>query len=165
MSSRTEKALQGLINPSSAALETQVRRVLYKTIKQTQPSSVTTTVAIAETPFGLIDAPQRLVEAHYIPSAAVAATTGHYFTLLVAARLGTTPFTSRNLITFAADTTVTDDIAQWDAKNLMAYATATVADLDVLAGEVVTVAVTKTGTDGMTFPSGTVNLRFRPRDP
>lgn len=172
MSSKISRALLGVLNTmaeatsaSAVAAENLFRKFTWDAMRWTNPAAVTTTVAVAEIAIGSIKMPQRLVEAKFIPSSGgITANGTHYGTLLIAARGAATPFTSRNLITYAFDTTTTDDATQWDEKDLAAYFTATTADLDVAEGEVITAAVTKTGTNGITFPAGTVELRFRPRD-
>lgn len=171
MSSHIEKALQGVMNTagqataaSAVARETQFRKFTYETKVWDNKAAVTGTVAVGEHIIGSMKMPARLVEAKFCPDAAATGNATHYFTLLVAARLAASPFTSRNLITYAADTVTTDNLVQWDEKDLAAYFNATVANLDVAEGELVTVAVTKTGSDGLSFPAGTLELRFRPRD-
>ncbi len=171
MSSKIEKTLQGALNTSAAATaasgvaqELQFRKFTYEEKVWENHAAVATTVAIAEHCFGSMKMPARLVEAKFLPDAAVTAAAAHYWSLLVDARLAATPFTARNLINYAADTAGTDNLVAFDEKDLMAYATATVADLDVAEGEIVTAEVTKTGTDGLSFPAGTLVLRFRPRD-
>lgn len=166
-----DRALQGVLNTAgsataaaSAARELLFRKFTYEKMKWDNAAAVTGTVAVAEHCIGSIKMPQRLVEAKYLPDAAVTAAAGHYLTVLVAARLAATPFTSRNLITFAMDTATTDNLVATDEKDLMAYANATLANLDVAEGEIITVAVTKSGTDGLSFPAGCLELRFRPRD-
>lgn len=165
MSSRLSRALQGLVRPETAALENQVERSTLHEVRWTNPSALTTTVAQAELAIGSVKAPSRLAEAKYVPSSGgITGNATHYLTLLVAARLSITPFTSRNLITYAADTPTTDDATQWDELDLSAYFNATLTNLDLAQDEILTVAVTKTGSDGLAFPAGTVTLRLRPRD-
>ena len=165
MSNVIENSFKGIIRNVTAAAEKLLRKFTLSEMRFTNPAAVTTTNAVAEIPFGSVKMPQRLVEAKFVPSSgSVTAGATHYFSLLVAARGADSPYTSRNLITYAADTTTTDDAAQWNEKDLASYFTATKADLDVAEGEVITCAVTKTGSNGMTFPAGTVELRFAPRD-
>lgn len=161
---RLLRALQGLVRPETAVLEEQIRQAQLFEVIYRNPTAATTTVAIAELSMGSVKMKARLVEAVFIPDAAITAGATHYTSLLVAKRAAASPSTSTNLITYAADTTTTDDAAQWDEKDLSAYFTATLADLDVVDGDTLTFAATKTGTNGMTFPAGTVVLRFRPRD-
>jgi hypothetical protein len=165
MSSRIERALQGALTPDSAALETQFRKFTYEPMRWQNDAAKTTTVAVAEHCMGSVKMPMRLVEAKYLPDAASTSSSGHWLTLLVAARLAATPFTSRNLITYATgDGVSTNDLVAFDEEELMTYASATLSALDVAEGEIITVAVTKSGTDGASFPAGTLELRFRPRD-
>jgi hypothetical protein len=171
MSSSLEKAIQGVLVTSGAATEAaavakekQARKALFHTMRWVNNTAMTTTVAQAATPIGSIPTPMRLVEAKLLPGAAVTAASDHYLTMNIAARLAATPFTSRNLIAFVMDTVTDDDLVAFDEKDLMSYATATKADLLVAEGEIITAAVTKTGTNGLTYPVGTVELRFALRD-
>ncbi len=165
MSNIIEKTIKSLFRNVTAASELLLRKFTYNEMRWTNPAAVAGTVAIAELAIGSIKAPSRLVEAKLVPSSGgITANATHYLTLLVAARGAASPFTSRNLITYAADTTTTDDATQWNEKDLSSYFNATLANLDVAEGEVITVAATKTGSDGLGYPAGTVELRFRPRD-
>lgn len=172
MSNHIQRALQGVLNTAgqataalTAARELLFRKFTYNEMRWLNDAAVTGTVAVTEVAIGSIKMPQRLIEAKYIPSSgAVTGGATHYFTLVISARLADSPYTARAMITYAADTSTTDDAAQWNEKDLLSYASATASDLDVAEGEVITAAVTKTGTNGMTFPAGTVELRFRPRD-
>jgi hypothetical protein len=170
MSNHIEKALQGVMNTagqstaaSAAARELMFRKFTYEKKVWDNHAAVAGTVAVGEHSIGSMKMPARLVEAKFLPDAATTGNGTHYHTLLVAARLAATPFTSRNLITYVASAT-TANMVQWDEKDLAAYFTATAANLDVAEGEIITVAVTKTGSDGLAFPAGTLELRFRPRD-
>lgn len=170
MSSKIEKTLQGALNTqghatsaAAVAAETQFRKFTYEKMKWDNHAAVTGTVAVAEHSIGSIKMPQRLIEAKFLPDAATTGNATHYHSLLVAARLAASPFTSRNLISYAASAT-TANMVQWDEKDLMAYVATNAAALDVAEGEIITVAVTKTGSDGLSFPAGTLELRFRPRD-
>lgn len=175
MSSKLERAMQGVLNTqghstsaAAVAAEALLRNFVLNEVRWTNDAAgaaaATGTVAITELPIAAVKMPMRLVGAKFTPAAASTAHATHYWTLLVAARLAASPFTSRNLITYAADAAPGDSLVQWDEKDLAAYFSATVANLDVAEGELITVAVTKTGSDGLAFPAGTLELRFRPRD-
>ncbi len=111
----------------------------------------------------------RLTAVRLAPGAAITGAATNFFTLLVAKRPASAPGTPVNLITYAADTATTDDIAAFAARDLLAAATlatyvptATQADFDLEEGDVLTVAVTKAGT-GMTFPISALSLALEPR--
>jgi hypothetical protein len=165
------RVLQGVLNTAGAATaaaatarELLFRKFTYTSMRHFNAAAVAGTTAIAEVPIGSIKMPMRLVEAKLCPGTATTANATNYLTVLVDARLAATPFTARNLITFAMDTPTTDDLTAFDEKDLMAYATATLADLSVSEGEIITVEVTKTGGSGLAYPIGTLELRFAPRD-
>lgn len=166
MMSKLLGSLLGLLVPYSTTQEDQVHKLVTWELRYINPAAVTTTTTVAELAIGSVKGKAALIGAKFIPSSgAVTGTATNFFTLTVAARLAATPFTSRNLITYAADTPTTDDAAQWDEKDLFTetYKTATPADLNVEEGEVITVAVAK-ASSGMTYPAGVVVLRFKPRD-
>ncbi len=165
------QALQGVLNTlgqSTAALanarELLFRKFTYSQMRWHNAAAVAGTTAIAEIPIGAAKMPLRLVEAKLVAGTATTANATNYLTVLVDARLATTPFTARNLITFAMDTPTTDDLTAFDEKDLMAYASSTLADLDIAEGEIITVEVTKTGGSGLAYPIGVLELRFAPRE-
>lgn len=150
--------------PTTVALEAQVSAHVTWELRYINLTALATTTAQAEVPIGSMKGKAALIGAKFIPGAAVTGAATNFFTLSVAARLAETPFTSRALITYAADTPTTDDAAAWDEKDLFAsYRTATSADLNVEEGEVITVAVAKASA-GMTYPVSALVLRFKPRD-
>ncbi len=132
-------------------------------------TAAATTTAITEQVAIVARQKSRLTAARFAPGAAVTGTAANFFTLLVAKRPASAPATPVNLITFAADTATTDDVAAFAARDLLAAATlatyvptATAADFDLEEGDVLTIAVTKTGS-GMTFPIAAVSLSLEPR--
>jgi hypothetical protein len=132
-------------------------------------TAAATTTAIAEQVAIVARQKCRLTTARLAPGAAVTGTATNFFTLLVAKRPASAPGTPVNLITFAADTATTDDIAAFAARDLLAAATlatyvptATAADFDLEEGDVLTVAVTKAAS-GMTFPIAALALGLEPR--
>jgi hypothetical protein len=166
MMSKIIGTILGLTVPYTAAAESQVHGAFTWEIRWVNTAAVAGTTAVAELSVGIVKQTSALVGAYFCPSSGgVTANATNYFTLLVGARLAATPFTKRNLVTYAADTPTTDDIAQWDAGDVFtAYKTATPADLNLAAGEVLTVEVTKTGGSGLAFPAGAVVLLLKPRD-
>jgi len=165
MMSKIIGTILGLSVPVTSAAEAQVHGSFTWEIRYINPTAVAGTTAVAETSIGIVKQKSVLSGAYFCPSSGgVTANATNYFSVLLAARLAATPFTSRNLVTYAADTPTTDDVAQWDALDLMTYKTATSADLNLEAGEVLTLAVTKTGGSGLAFPAGAVVLLLKPRD-
>lgn len=130
-------------------------------------ASIAGTTALAEQAAGRVKQKCRLVGAAFIPSAGVTANGTNFFTLLVDKRPAALPGTPVNLITFAADTPTTDDIAAWTAKEFIGnatYAPAAAADYDFAEGDAFTVEVTKSGGAGLAFPAGSLVLYFEGRD-
>lgn len=157
---------KSLAVPTTTAGEAQVDAHVTWELRYVNTAAVAGTTTVAELAIGSMKGKAALIGAKFIPSSGgVTANATNYFTLLVDARLAATPFTARNLITYAADTPTTDDAAQWDEKDIYtSYKTTTAADLNLEEGEVITVEVTKTGGSGLAFPAGTIVLRFKPRD-
>lgn len=146
---------------------------IYKFTRQVSTwnndTALATTTAAAEQVAIVARQKCRLTAARLAPAAAVTGAATNFFTLLVAKRPATAPATPVNLITFAADTPTTDDIAAFAARDLLAAATlatyvpsATSADFDLEEGDVLTVAVTKAAS-GMTFPIAALSLALEPR--
>lgn len=132
-------------------------------------TALATTTALAEKVLIRVKRKCRLVGAYVSPSAAVTGAATNFFTVLIDKRLAAAPATNVNLITYAADTATTDDIAAFGSKDLLAAATLatyltapTAADLNFEEGDVATLEITKAGT-GMTFPIAEVRLIFEPR--
>ena len=151
--------------PTTTALEKQVSGHVTWEVPYTNPAAVAGTTAVAEIAIGMVKQKAQLVGCKYIPSSGgVTANATNYFTLILRARLAASPYTARALITFAADTPTTDDLAQWNDNDLFGYKSATAADLNLEEGEGLTLEVTKTGGSGLAFPAGTVVLYLQPRD-
>lgn len=151
--------------PTTTAQENQVAAHATWELRYINLAALATTTAQTETPLGSMKGKAAMVGAKFIPAAAVTGTATNFFTLTIAARLAATPFTSRTLITYAADTPTTDDAAAWDEKDLFtsAYKSVTAADFNLEEGEVITAAVAKAAA-GMTYPISVVVLRFQHRD-
>lgn len=131
-------------------------------------TSRATTTAIAETAAegGGVKMKSRLMKVELFLDAAVTGTATNFFTLLVRKRTAALPGTQVALVTFAADTVTTDDVAAFTVKDLLAVSTwvaGSATDFDFAEGDVVTAEVTKSGS-GMTFPIGQLKLTFEPRD-
>lgn len=157
------------ILPIPASNEDEIRKLVRQVSTWTNDTAAATTTAIAEQAAIVARQKSRFNIARFAPAAAVTGTATNFFTLLIAKRPATAPGTPVNLITFAADTATTDDVAAFAARDLLAAATlatyvptATSADFDLEEGDVLTVAVTKAGT-GMTFPISAVSLGLEPR--
>lgn len=129
-------------------------------------TALATTTALSERTCGRAKRKCRLVGLLFTPDTAVTAAATNFFTLVVRKRTAALPGTQVAISSFAADTTTTDDIAAFAAKDLLVAAYKNAAadtDLNFAAGDHLTVEVTKAGS-GMTFPSGVVTAIFEPRD-
>jgi hypothetical protein len=148
----------------NAALESDMKQLFRWFVHWHNDASVAGTTAIAEQVGHTCKQKGRVIAARIVANAAVTANATNFFTLLVDKRTAAVPGTPVNLITFAADTPTTDDLAAWTNKDLMAYKTATDTDLDVAVGDVLTFEVTKTGGSGLAFPNAFVEVIFESRD-
>lgn len=168
------KALIGMVaasiaGNSSSDPENEMRKMVSQNNHWVNDAAATGTNAIAEIPFFVARQKCRIVGVKFCPQAAITGTASNFFTLLVAKRPASAPGTPVNLVTYAADTPTTDDIAAYAARDLLAAATlstyvpsAAGTDFELQEGDVLTMQVTKTGT-GMTFPTGAVTVLAEPR--
>lgn len=168
------KALIGLVaasvaGSSSSDPENEVRKMTSQGGTWVNDAAQTGTNAIAEIPVFVARQKCRVVGLKFCPQAAITGTATNYFTLLIAKRPASAPGTPVNLVTFAADTATTDDIAAYAARDLLAASTlltyvpsAAGTDFELQEGDVLTMQVTKAGT-GMTFPTGAVTILAEPR--
>jgi hypothetical protein len=162
------KALVALA-PLPTTNEDEMRKITRQTTTWNNDTAAATTTAITEQVAIVARQKSRLIASKFAPGAAVTGAATNFFTLLIAKRPASAPGTPVNLITFAADTATTDDVAAFAARDLLAAATlatyvptAASADFDLEEGDVLTVAVTKAGT-GMTFPIAAVYLSLEAR--
>ena len=157
------------ITPLPTTNENEVKKLSQQVSTWNNDTALATTTAAAEQVAIVARQACRLVGARFAPGAAVTGAATNFFTLLIAKRPATAPGTPVNLITYAADTATTDDVAAFAARDLLAAATlatyvptATGNDFDLEEGDVLTIAVTKAGS-GMTFPISAVSLMLEPR--
>jgi hypothetical protein len=138
------------------------RHLLY-----VNPAAVTGTNAVAEFAVYNTTRKLRLVGARYTPSSgAVTGAATNNFSLILGKRAAGALSTLKTLATYTADATPAKDIAQWASRNLFtADLNGSAADTDFIFadGDSLTLSVSKAGT-GMTFPAGTVQFVFEPRD-
>ncbi len=154
------------MTPLPTTNENELKKLSQQVETWVNGTAQTGTNAITEQVCAVARQACRLVGARLAPGAAVTGAATNFFTLLIAKRTVLAPGTGVNLITFAADTATTDDIAAFAARDLFAtatYVTGANGDAyDLEEGDVLTVAVTKTGT-GMTFPIASLSLMLEPR--
>lgn len=152
--SKAALALQGLM---PHLVNEDVRAPFMRVAQWMNDADVTGTNAVAERPIFRAKRPCRVRAASIVAAAAVTAHGTNYWTLLIDKRTAAAPGTPVNVLTFAADTPTTDDLAAFDDKDLSANLTTTAADLALAVGDVLTVEITKAGA-GLTFPVATVAL-------
>lgn len=164
-------SLFALVDSIAALVPRTPEETVKKTFRSPQEwvntAAIAGTTALGEFTAGRVKQKCRLVGAAFIPSAAVTANATNFFTLLIDKRTAAVPGTPVNVITFAADTPTTDDIAAWTAKEFIGnatYAPGAAADYEFAEGDTFTVEVTKTGGSGLAFPAGTLQLIFEGRD-
>ncbi len=157
------------ITPLPTTNEQELRKLTRQVSTWNNDTALATTTAAAEQVAIVARQACRLVGVRLAPGAAITGAATNFFTLLIAKRPATAPGTPVNLITYAADTPTTDDIAAFAARDLLAAATlatyvptATSNDFDMEEGDVLTVAVTKAAS-GMTFPIAALSLALEPR--
>lgn len=155
--------LKGLVptaaNPNDA-LEACREEVTFFTI-----AALATTTALAEQPIFIARRKMRVVGVRFSPGAAVTGNAA-YFSLVIAVRHIAAPATQKIIATYSADATPSKDIAAFGSRDLWAAgdvnAAAADADFILLAGDVVTLTVTKPGS--MTFPISVTDLVLEYRD-
>lgn len=159
-------AIDGLIAlfSLSGTSEQNARKLTWFKETWRQDAAIAGTTALAEQAGGTVKQKSRLIGAKLITGTATTANGTNFFTLLIDKRTAAVPGTPVNVITFAADTPTTDDLAAFTAKDLVAYFTATAADLNFAEGDSYTVEVTKTGGSGLAFPIAQLELIFEARD-
>lgn len=162
------ESMIALFSLPTQAAERTVRKLVQFSEGYVQDTALATTTALSERAAVRVKQKSRLVGAWFVPDTAVTGAATNFFTLLVDKRAAALPGTPVNLLTYAADTAGTDDIAAFASKDLMvpAYITgggAPDATFDFAEGDVATVEVTKAAA-GMTFPSGRVVFLFEARD-
>lgn len=143
------------------------RRAFHRCIPWVNAAAVTGTNAVAEFAVYTATRKERIIGARYVPSSgAVTGAATNFFSLIFGKRAAGALGTLKTLATYAASATPAGDIAQWAARDLFAAdlnAGAADADFIFAVGDALTVSVSKAGT-GMTFPAGTVEFIFDPRD-
>jgi hypothetical protein len=160
------QALISILTAGASTNEAEARLMCSQHAKWNNTLAVATNTAIAEQVGSSARQKSRLIAVKFRPGAAITGTAGDYFTLIVRKRTLATPGTQVALISFAADTATTDDVAAFGAKDLMVstYKNASVeTDFNFEAGDSVTVEVTKSTATGMTFPVSQVDFLFEPR--
>lgn len=141
------------------------RRAFHRAVTWVS-AAATGTNAVAEFAAYNATRKEKLIAARYTPSsAAVTGAATNFFSLIIGKRAAGALGTLVTLITYAASATPAGDIAQWAGRDLFAadLTSTTGSDFVFANGDTLTVAVTKAGT-GMTFPAGTVEFIFDPRD-
>lgn len=108
--------------------------------------------ATAETLFARAPVAGRILAAYYCPSAALTADASHYASLLLAKRDGAGGAS-------AAVATKTTATGSWTA--FVPVSLGTITNGTLVAGDVLTVAITKTG-NGVVVPSGTLVVLYEP---
>lgn len=158
-----QAAVTALVNAAQDAIA--VRDALRWEAQWHNDTAAATNTAIAEAPAFIAKRACRLVGCIFIPNAAVTGAATNFFSLLVDKRPASAPATPTNLITYAADTNVTDNAVAFAKKDLYAspYKVGAAAAFDMVIDDVLTVEVTKDGT-GMTFPISRVVLLLEGRN-
>lgn len=147
---------------ASGSTELTIRNIFRFTEAWANAAAIAGTTALAEQPACRVKQKCRLVGVSFVTAAAVTANGTNFFTLLLDKRPVSAPGTPVNLITFAADTPTTDDIAAFTEKAI--YPAAPGTDFNLAEGDVLTAEVTKTGGTGLAFPACTVTFIFEARD-
>lgn len=159
------KALVGLVAAGASGNENEARKVSRQAATHKTTLAVATNTAIAEQVAVRARQKCRLVACSFTPGAAITGTPTSFFSLLIDKRTAALPGTPVNLITFAADTPTTDDVAAFATKDLMAatYAVGAGSAFDLEEGDVLTFEVTKSDATGMTYPISSVHFELEPR--
>ena len=157
--------LKGLV-PITAAQQDALE-ICREEPTYTNNAQITTTTTLPELPVFIARHKQRIVGARFTPATAVTGAATNFFSIVIAVRHIAAPATQKIVLTYNADATPTKDIAAISSRDMWAAgdvnAAAVDADFVLLAGDVLTLTVTKSGT-GMTFPIGTVDFITELRD-
>jgi hypothetical protein len=157
--------LKGLI--PTAALQNDALEVCREEPTYTNNAAITTTTTLPELPVFIARRKMRIMGARFTPATAVTGAATNYFSIVIAVRHIAAPATQKIVLTYNADTAVTKDVAAFSSRDMWAAgdvnAAAADADFILLAGDVLTLTVTKAGT-GMTFPISTIDFITEMRD-
>jgi hypothetical protein len=109
----------------------------------------------------------RVIAARFSTDTAYVGVPANFFSIVIAVRHIAAPATQKIIITYNADTAGTKDLAAFASRDLYASgdvnSAAADADFILLAGDVLTVTITKTGT-GAVFNSGDLEVVLEDRD-